>query len=71
EHQEFWDEHNPSLMKFQEGWFLGPSTEEYFESDDFLDSNDPINSFQKLHQFAAEQRVKLGLEKSDSDTLVA
>ncbi|HAT5920904.1 TPA: interaptin [Legionella pneumophila] len=71
EHQEFWDEHNPSLMKFEEGWFLGPSTEEYLESDDFLDSNDPINSFQKLHQFAAEQRVKLGLEKSDTDTLVA
>lgn len=71
EHQEFWDEHNPSLMKFEEGWFLGPSTEEYLESDDFLDSNDPINSFQKLHQFAAEQRVKLGLEKSDIDTLVA
>ncbi|HEO1453463.1 TPA: interaptin [Legionella pneumophila] len=71
EHQEFWDEHNPSLMKFEEGWFLGPSTEEYLESDDFLDSNDPINSFQKLHQFAAEQRVKLGLEKSDTDTLGA
>ncbi|HAT8251096.1 TPA: interaptin [Legionella pneumophila] len=71
EHQEFWDEHNTSLMKFEEGWFLGPSTEEYLESDDFLDSNDPINSFQKLHQFAAEQRVKLGLEKSDTDTLVA
>ncbi|HBD7211607.1 TPA: interaptin [Legionella pneumophila] len=71
EHQEFWDEHNPSLMKFEEGWFLGPSTEEYLESDDFLDSNNPINSFQKLHQFAAEQRVKLGLEKSDTDTLVA
>lgn len=71
EHQEFWDEHNPSLMKFEEGWFLGPSTEEYLESDDFLDSNDLINSFQKLHQFAAEQRVKLGLEKSDTDTLVA
>lgn len=32
---------------------------------------DLINSFQKLHQFAAEQRVKLGLEKSDTDTLVA
>ncbi|HAT2009703.1 TPA: interaptin [Legionella pneumophila] len=71
EHQEFWDEHDPSLMEFNEGLFFGPSTEEYLESDDFLDSNDPINSFQKLHQFAAEQRVKLGLEKSDTDTLVA
>ncbi|HAT9119027.1 TPA: interaptin [Legionella pneumophila] len=71
EHQDFWDEHDPSLMEFNEGLFFGPSTEEYLESDDFLDSNDPINSFQKLHQFAAEQRVKLGLEKSDTDTLVA
>ncbi|MFO9414086.1 interaptin [Legionella pneumophila serogroup 1] len=71
EHQEFWDEHDPSLMEFSEGLFFGPSTEEYLESDDFLDSNDPINSFQKLHQLAAEQRVKLGLEKSDTDTLVA
>ncbi|HAT1824412.1 interaptin [Legionella pneumophila] len=71
EHQEFWDEHDPSLMEFNEGLFFGPSTEEYLESDDFLDSNDPINSFQKLHQLAAEQRVKLGLEKSDTDTLVA
>ncbi|HBC0075992.1 TPA: interaptin [Legionella pneumophila] len=71
EHQDFWDEHDPSLMEFNEGLFFGPSTEEYLESDDFLDSNDPINSFQKLHQFAAEQRVKLDLEKSDTDTLVA
>ncbi|CZG15579.1 Uncharacterised protein [Legionella pneumophila] len=71
DHQDFWDEHDPSLMEFNEGLFFGPSTEEYLESDDFLDSNDPINSFQKLHQFAAEQRVKLGLEKSDTDTLVA
>ncbi len=71
EHQEFWDEHDPSLMEFNEGLFFGPSTEEYLESDDFLDSNDTTNSFQKLHQLAAEQRVKLGLEKSDTDTLVA
>ncbi|CZI74009.1 TPA: interaptin [Legionella pneumophila subsp. pneumophila] len=43
----------------------------YFTSDKFLDSQDTIHSFQKMHQLAAEQRVKLGLEKSDTDTLVA
>ncbi|HDO7805557.1 TPA: interaptin [Legionella pneumophila] len=43
----------------------------YFTSDKFLDSQDTIHSFQKMHQLAAEQRVKLGLVKSDVDTLVA
>lgn len=71
DNQELWDKHDPRLMEFKEGWLLGPSREEYLESDDFLDSNDTTNSFQKLHQLAAEQRVKLGLEKSDTDTLVA
>ncbi|MFO3149455.1 interaptin, partial [Legionella pneumophila serogroup 1] len=41
----------------------------YFTSDKFLDSQDTIHSFQKMHQLAAEQRVKLGLVKSDVDTL--
>lgn len=71
EHQDFWDEHDSSLMEFQERRFWGKSRKQYLESDDFLDSNDTTDSFQKLHQFAAEQRVKLGLEKSDTDTLVA
>ncbi|HAT1775374.1 interaptin [Legionella pneumophila] len=44
---------------------------DYFTSDKFLDSQDTIHSFQKMHQLAAEQRVKLGLVKSDVDTLVA
>ncbi|HHL3493571.1 TPA: interaptin [Legionella pneumophila] len=43
----------------------------YFTSDKFLDSQDTIHSFQKMHQLVAEQRVKLGLVKSDVDTLVA
>ncbi|HHS7963361.1 TPA: interaptin, partial [Legionella pneumophila] len=71
EHQEFWDEHDPSLMEFNEGRFFGKSRKQYLKSDDFLNSTDPTYNFQKLHQFAAEQRVKLGLEKSDTDTLVA
>lgn len=71
DNQDFWDEHDPGLMEFNEGLIFGPSTEEYLESDDFLDSNDTTNSFQKLHQFAAEQRVKFDLVKSDVDTLVA
>lgn len=71
DNQEFWDDYDPSLMEFNEGLFFGPSTEEYLESDDFLDSNDITNSFQKLHQLAAEQRVKFDLMKSDVDTLVA
>ncbi|HAT1867869.1 TPA: interaptin [Legionella pneumophila] len=72
DNQDFWDKHDySSLMEFKEGWLFGPSREEYLESDNFLDSNDSTNSFQKLHQLAAEQRVKLGLEKSDADTLVA
>ncbi|HAU1321719.1 TPA: phosphoenolpyruvate carboxylase [Legionella pneumophila] len=71
DNQDFWDEHDSSLMEFNEGWFFGKSRKQYLESDDFLNSTDPTHSFQKLHQLAAEQRVKLGLEKSDTDTLVA
>ncbi|AMP93199.1 interaptin [Legionella pneumophila subsp. pascullei] len=71
DNQDFWDEHDPGLMEFNEGLIFGPSTEEYLKSDDFLDSNDTTNSFQKLHQFAAEQRIKFDLVKSDVDTLVA
>ncbi|HAT2040064.1 TPA: interaptin [Legionella pneumophila subsp. pneumophila] len=71
DNQEFWDEYDTGLMEFNEGWFFGKSRKQYLESDDFLDSNDTTDSFQKLHQFAAEQRVKFDLVKSDVDTLVA
>lgn len=43
----------------------------YFTSDKFLDSTDTTHSFQKMHQLVAEQRVRLGLVKSDTETLVA
>lgn len=38
EHQEFWDEHDPSLMEFNEGRFFGKSRKQYLKSDDFLNS---------------------------------
>ncbi|WP_241480449.1 hypothetical protein [Legionella norrlandica] len=57
---EFWNTRDAELM------------EDKADSDDFLNSRvEGEYSFKKLHQLAAEERVKLGLASSDDSVLIA
>lgn len=69
DHKEFWNDCNPGLINFIPSRKFR-TEESYLQSKTFLDPDDPI-TFQQIHQLAAKQRVKLGLVKSDTETLVA
>lgn len=73
-HQEFWRALNremmASAMNVGLGLFEATPKEGYFESAAFLDPDDATVDFKRLHQLAAEQRVKLGLKEVDEAVLI-
>jgi hypothetical protein len=75
-HKAFWDTCNADLMTLPSERRLSHSARKlrrnYYNSDSFLKNLVPEEtySFKKIHQLAAEQRVKLGLKTAEADVLI-
>ena len=75
-HKAFWDTYNADLMTvpMESGRLRSAKklVRNYYNTDRFLKVLPPEEpySFKKLHQLAAEQRVKIGLKTVDEDVLI-